>query len=71
MIAIIANPGTTVACAIGKWSTTSREGGRTVSETRVDLLHLLEDLRDAYPGSLEENILTEIVASSLDRAPAV
>jgi hypothetical protein len=37
-----------------------------VGETRVDLLHLLEDLRDAYPGSLEETILTEIVANSLD-----
>jgi hypothetical protein len=30
------------------------------------LLHLLEDLRDAYPGALEETILTEIVANSLD-----
>src|SRR5437899_10752407 len=38
----------------------------SVGETRVDLLHLLEDLRDAYPGSLEETILTEIVANSLD-----
>jgi hypothetical protein len=37
-----------------------------VGETRVDLLHLLEDLRDAYPGSLEETILTEIIANSLD-----
>jgi hypothetical protein len=35
-------------------------------ETRVDLVHLLEDLRDAYPASLEETILTEIVANSLD-----
>src|SRR2546428_2527580 len=39
---------------------------RPMGETRVDLLHLLEDLRDAYPGSLEETILTEIVANSLD-----
>ena len=39
---------------------------RTVGETRVDLLHLLEDLRDAYPGALEETILTEIVANALD-----
>jgi len=39
-----------------------------MGETRVDLLHLLEDLRDAYPGSLEETILTEIVANSLDSA---
>jgi hypothetical protein len=37
-----------------------------VGETRVDLLHLLEDLRDAYPGSIEETILTEIVANALD-----
>src|SRR5947209_11746688 len=37
-----------------------------MGETRVDLLHLIEDLRDAYPGSLEETILTEIVANSLD-----
>ncbi len=37
-----------------------------MGETRVDLLHLLEDLRDAYPGSIEESILTEIVANSLD-----
>ena len=27
---------------------------------------MLEDLRDAYPGALEETILTEIVANSLD-----
>ena len=37
-----------------------------VGETRVDLLHLLEDLADAYPGDLDETILTEIVANSLD-----
>jgi hypothetical protein len=37
-----------------------------MGETRVDLLHLLEDLADAYPGSVEETILTEIVANSLD-----
>ena len=37
-----------------------------MGETRVDLHHLLEDLRDAYAGSLEETILTEIVANSLD-----
>ena len=37
-----------------------------MGETRVDLLHLLEDLRDAYPESLEDTILTEIVANSLD-----
>ena len=37
-----------------------------MGETRVDLLLLLEDLRDAYPGSLEETILSEIIANSLD-----
>lgn len=37
-----------------------------MGETRVDLLHLLEDLRDAYPGGLEETILTEVVANALD-----
>jgi hypothetical protein len=37
-----------------------------MGETRVDLHQLLEDLRDAYPGSIEETILTEIVANSLD-----
>jgi len=37
-----------------------------VGETRVDLLHLLEDLRDAYTSPLEETILTELVANSLD-----
>jgi len=37
-----------------------------MGETRVDLQHLLEDLRDAYPGSIEETILTEILANSLD-----
>ena len=42
-----------------------------MGETRVDLLHLLEDLRDAYPGSLEETILTEIMANSLDSGASV
>src|SRR5688572_7576236 len=37
-----------------------------MGETRVDLEHLLEDLRDAYPGSLEETILTEMMANALD-----
>jgi hypothetical protein len=37
-----------------------------VGETRVDLLHLLQDLADAYPGDLHETILTEIVANALD-----
>ncbi len=42
-----------------------------MGETRVDLHHLLEDLRDAYPGALEETILTEIVANSLDSGARV
>jgi hypothetical protein len=41
-----------------------------MGETRVDLLHLLEDLRDAYPESIEETILTEIVANALDSGAA-
>src|SRR5688500_7342165 len=41
-----------------------------MGETRVDLLHLLEDLRDAYPGSTEETIVTEIVANALDSGAA-
>lgn len=41
-----------------------------MGETRVDLQHLLEDLRDAYPGSIEETILTEIMANSLDSGAA-
>ncbi len=37
-----------------------------MGQTRVDLQHLLEDLRDAYPDAIEETILSEIVANSLD-----
>jgi len=37
-----------------------------MGQTRVDLLHLLEDLRDAYPGALEETIVGETVANALD-----
>ena len=37
-----------------------------MGETRVDLQHLLEDLRDAYTGALEETILTEVAANALD-----
>src|SRR5947199_4348748 len=37
-----------------------------MGQTRVGLLHLLQDLPDAYPGALEETILTEIVANSLE-----
>jgi len=32
-----------------------------MGQTRVDLLHLLEDLRDAYPGSLEERRVVELL----------
>src|ERR1700694_5107677 len=41
-----------------------------MGETRVDLLHLLEDLRDGYPGAAEETILTEIVANAIDSSAA-
>lgn len=41
-----------------------------MGETRVDLLHLLQDLADAYPGDLHETILTEIVANALDSGAA-
>ena len=41
-----------------------------MGETRVDLQHLLEDLRDAYSGALEETILTEVVANALDSGAA-
>ena len=41
-----------------------------MGQTRVDLQHLLEDIRDAYPGAVEETILTEIVANSLDSGAA-
>ena len=39
--------------------------------TKVDLRHLLEDLRDAYPGGLEETILTALIANSLDAGASV
>jgi hypothetical protein len=37
-----------------------------MTETRVDLKHLLEDIRDSYPISTEEAILSELIANSLD-----
>ncbi len=37
-----------------------------MGETRVDLQHLLEDLRDAYTGAIEETVISEMVANSLD-----
>src|SRR5689334_52597 len=42
-----------------------------MGETRVDLLHLLEDLRDAYPGAIEETILTEMMANALDSGASI
>jgi HSP90 family molecular chaperone len=42
-----------------------------MGQTRVNLQRLIEDIRDAYPGSLEETILTEIVANSLDSGAMV
>ncbi len=36
------------------------------NETRVNLKHLLEDIRDTYTSPLEEVILTELVANALD-----
>jgi hypothetical protein len=41
-----------------------------MGQTRVDLQHLLEDLRDAYPDAIEETILSEVVANSLDSGAA-
>ena len=40
------------------------------NETRVNLKHLLEDIRDSYTSSLEEVILTELVANALDSKAA-
>src|SRR5262249_31910446 len=37
-----------------------------MGETRVNLKHLLEDIRDTYPFPVEEVILTELVANALD-----
>ncbi len=39
-------------------------------ETRVNLKHLLEDIRDSYPCTLEETILVELVANALDAQPS-
>ncbi len=36
------------------------------NETRVNLKHLLEDLRDAYACPIEEAIVTELIANALD-----
>ena len=37
-----------------------------MGETKVNLHHLLEDIRDSYPFPQEEVIVTELVANSLD-----
>ena len=37
-----------------------------MGETRVNLRHLLEDIRDSYPFPEEEAIITELIANSLD-----
>lgn len=42
-----------------------------MGETRVNLLHLLEDIRDSYPFSPEETILTELIANSLDSKSSI
>jgi len=40
------------------------------NETRVNLKHLLEDIRDSYASSLEEVIFTELIANALDSKAA-
>lgn len=37
-----------------------------MNETRVNLKHLLEDIRDSYPLPLEEVIIVELIANALD-----
>jgi hypothetical protein len=37
-----------------------------MGETRINLKHLLEDIRDSYPFPIEEAIITELVANALD-----
>jgi hypothetical protein len=36
------------------------------NETRVNLRHLLEDIRDSYNAPIEEVIITELIANALD-----
>ncbi|MFA4831285.1 MAG: ATP-binding protein [Patescibacteria group bacterium] len=36
------------------------------NETRINLKHLLEDIRDSYSSPIEEVIITELAANSLD-----
>src|SRR5215467_10609210 len=72
-VSAVASRGTRVEplrVSIGGWRAPGqgriRHREARMGQTRVDLLHLLEDLRDADTGSLEETVLTEIVANSLD-----
>jgi len=37
-----------------------------MAETRINLRHLLEDIRDSYSSPIEEAIITELIANSLD-----
>jgi hypothetical protein len=37
-----------------------------MGQTRINLKHLLEDIRDGYPFPEEETIITELVANALD-----
>ncbi len=37
-----------------------------MGQTRINLRHLLEDIRDGYPFPEEETIITELVANALD-----
>ncbi|MEK7766972.1 MAG: ATP-binding protein, partial [bacterium] len=37
-----------------------------MGETRIELKHLLEDLRDTYPHPEEEVVVSELVANALD-----
>ncbi len=37
-----------------------------INETRVNLKHLLEDIRDSYTSPLEEVIIAELIANALD-----
>ena len=42
-----------------------------MGETRVNLKHLLEDIRDGYPYPPEEVIITELIANALDSKASV
>ncbi|MCG6964129.1 MAG: ATP-binding protein [Acidobacteria bacterium] len=37
-----------------------------MGQTRVNLRHLLEDIRDSYPFAVHEAVITELVANALD-----